>query len=241
VYALRIFREGPEAVSETIGTGIIWAVSVEGDENDLSAASQYFSAVADGRIAKISMNSGAPRWVIISERLQRCAEESEVASEGQAILDVMNGLLFVDDYQSEPIRVAGAVHKRAPNGNWGVAIFVPPMHMRMESRRGLPIKQSDLLSKALNGSNAVRKTLTYIGNQPGWFQIYMAIECLEEMFGGEHKLLKQAWAAKLSIKLLKQSANFHRHANAPDPSGRLNLLQAQRSISEIVRAALEVF
>jgi hypothetical protein len=67
----------------------------------------------------------------------------------------------------------------------------------------------------------------------------MAIECLETMFGGKHKLLKQPLAAGLSIKLLRESANFHRHAETHDPLGRLSLSQAKSSIARVIRAALK--
>ncbi|SEH40888.1 hypothetical protein [Tardiphaga sp. OK245] len=226
-------------MSEIIRANTIWAVSVEGDENDLLAASQYFSEVADGRIMQISMNAGAPRWVMISERLGSLADEFEIASEAQAILNVMNGVLFVDDHRSVPIRLAGSIHKRAANGNWGVAILAPAAHARMESRRGVPVEQTAVLARALNGADDLRKVLACIANQPGWFEVYIAIEYLAKMFGGEHNLLKQAWATGLPIKLLKESANFHRHAKAYDPPGRLSLAQAQRSAAEIVRAALK--
>jgi hypothetical protein len=226
-------------LSNTSPTGITWAVSIEGDEEELLTASQYFSDVADGRITKISMNAGVPRWVIMSERLESFAEEFEVASEAKAILNVMNGLLFVDDPRSVSIRHSGSVYKRASNGNWGVAIFLPATHLRVASRRGLPIEQAVFLARVLNGADELRKMLTHIANQPGWFEIYMAIECLGKMFGGEHNLLKQSWATELPIKLLKESANFHRHAEAYDPPGRLSLVQAQRLTSEIVRAVFK--
>jgi hypothetical protein len=223
----------------SVPSGLVWAVSVEGDESDLLASARYFADVSNGQILNISLNSNPPRWVLMSGYFEGFSDEAEVASEAQAILDVMNGLLFVDDYLSLPILLTGSVHKRASNGAWGVAMFVPSSQMRIGSRRGSPAEQSELLAKVLGGTDELRKALTYVAYQPGWFDIYMAIECLERMSGGEHNLLRQPWATELSIKLLKQSANFHRHASAYDPPGRLSLTQARQSIAKIVRTALQ--
>jgi hypothetical protein len=136
---------------------LVWAVSIEGDENDLLAAERYFGGAADGRVMKISLNFNAARWVLVSARFEDFADESEVASEAQAILNVMNGLLFGDDPRSVPIQVSGSVHKRASNGNWGVAIFVPVGHVRIGTCCGLPVEQSEFLAKTLNSAARIRR------------------------------------------------------------------------------------
>jgi hypothetical protein len=213
-----------------------WAVAIEGSENELLLSKRYFTDTADGKVAKLALNGQESRWLLVSNRFDDCADEREVRSEAQTILNAMNGLIFADNAMSTPIRLSGSIHKRAANGNWSAAIFLPTVQMSMGFNLGEPLTKPSLLNKVLAGSNALRSAVAYVANDPGWFEIYMAIESLAEIYGGEHELLKQSWTNGMRIKELKSEANAHRHANG-SPAG-MSLINAKREIAQIISRAL---
>ena len=73
-----------------------------------------------------------------------------------------------------------------------------------------------------DGDDYLVDALIYFGRaslpepqQTFWFDIYKAFECLEKRFGGnngEAGFLRLDWAPRKDLKLLKQTANWSRHA-----------------------------
>ena len=55
------------------------------------------------------------------------------------------------------------------------------------------------------------------GRADDWFDIYKCLECLFELYGGEHEFYKLKWEPKDKIKLAKRTADSYRHAKRARP------------------------
>jgi hypothetical protein len=85
--------------------------------------------------------------------------------------------------------------------------------------------------------------LGYLGVHPPsfWFDIYKALECLMHRSGGETAFIALDWAPRDDVKLLKQTANWARHARRkyPEPSPATTEQEAKDLMSRLLRKAFE--
>jgi hypothetical protein len=74
-----------------------------------------------------------------------------------------------------------------------------------------------------------------------WFDIYKALECLLQRFGGETAFIALDWAPRDDVKRLKQTANWAGHARRkfPEPSPATTEQEAKDLLSGLVRKAFE--
>ena len=73
-----------------------------------------------------------------------------------------------------------------------------------------------------------------------WFDVFKAIECLEDRFGGEKVLKEFGWISRAEFKGLKQTANSHRHRgggkHTPNQMA-LDLPQARELLAKMIQNA----
>ena len=89
------------------------------------------------------------------------------------------------------------------------------------------------------GSDHLTDALIYAGRGE-WFDVYKAIECLEDFAGGESKLKRKKWVKSADLSLMKRTANcFHRHrrgAVAP-PENPMTLENARKMLANLIKCA----
>jgi hypothetical protein len=87
----------------------------------------------------------------------------------------------------------------------------------------------------------LRDALGYLGKGLDWPNIYKVVECLEAFGGGERALQQSGWASANKIKLLKRTANMHRHREGkePPPATPMPPEEARQLIRHLVRQALQ--
>jgi hypothetical protein len=83
--------------------------------------------------------------------------------------------------------------------------------------------------------------LMYFGRATSWLNVYKTLECLFAWAGGEAKFKALKWAPISRIGLLKQWANWFRHAEPryPRPKKPMNLQEARTLLGELLRRAIQ--
>jgi hypothetical protein len=105
-----------------------------------------------------------------------------------------------------------------------------------------PTPQPSNVQKAIEGAalkELLADALIYIGRAPSWFDIYKALECVEELFGGERKFLAVSWVDSDETKRLKRTANAFRHATKKfePPPEPFELMAAHQVVASLIRRA----
>jgi hypothetical protein len=81
--------------------------------------------------------------------------------------------------------------------------------------------------------------LVYVG-RGGWFDIYKATECLEDWAGGKNHLERKQWVDANELRLLKRTANSHRHRAGgaiPPPPKPISLERAMEMLAKLIECA----
>jgi hypothetical protein len=86
--------------------------------------------------------------------------------------------------------------------------------------------------------------LIHFGRRGDWFDIYKCLECLFGLYRGKREFYKLNWESKKKIKLMKQSADLHRHAKRARPEQKpppnpMKIEEAQNLLASLLRRALE--
>jgi hypothetical protein len=84
--------------------------------------------------------------------------------------------------------------------------------------------------------------LMYFGRGESWFDIYKALECIEEKAGGEARLLSIGWAAAGEIKRLKRTANCfarHRRGKFDPPEQPMEMTGARELLGRLIARAFQ--
>jgi len=83
-----------------------------------------------------------------------------------------------------------------------------------------------------SGDDVVADLLRYLGQADNWYDIYKAIECAQDLVvGGEAGLKTFLDESGPSLKRVKTTANFYRHALAERPSKPATLDEARAAIA----------
>jgi hypothetical protein len=145
--------------------------------------------------------------------------------------------------------VEGGAYGRARAGAITVTIGGPDGKPKPEP----PPKRSEAQTWAAiaDGDDLLEDALIYFGRVSApdparhpptfWFDIYKALECLMHRSGGEADFIALNWAPPNDVKLLKQTANWARHARRkyPEPSPATTEQEAKDLMSRLLRKAFE--
>jgi hypothetical protein len=90
-------------------------------------------------------------------------------------------------------------------------------------------------------SGHLADALVFVGRRGGWFDIYKAIESLEDWAGGEKALLKKQWVDATEFKLMKQTANSHRHraTRASPPPNPTSQERSMELLAKLIECSFE--
>ena len=89
------------------------------------------------------------------------------------------------------------------------------------------------------GSDHLTDALIYAGRGE-WFDVYKAIECLEDFAGGESKLKRKKWVKSADLSLMKRTANcLHRHRRGAfePPENPMTLENARKMLANLIKCA----
>jgi hypothetical protein len=221
------------------------AVGLEGQPIDLDDACSFFP-VGEGevQICRITIPPNE-KYVLLADVLNGLKDETEVIRMANRLIDLVNGVLFLEDPQRRPIASQGVHHRQAANGNWGVTISIPAVSARGRAGRisfrqpGDPTPQNLVMAKAVNNEN-VTEVLTYLRDVPDWIDLYKAFELMRADInkrfgkGGQQKV---GWPSGKHIETFRADAQFFRHSKVKwpkrDPKSAMRLDEARSFVQEL--------
>jgi hypothetical protein len=190
--------------------------------------------------------------------LDELGSAGEVRDRAIAFIDRLNGAMAVS-HDSRPVRFK-AVIRFTPDGRLHRTFLVEPV--KFEGRGfvhppavtvigpdGQPValpppqpSEVQRWSEIADQETWLDDALIYFGRATDWFDIYKALECLLDRYGGETAFVKLNWAPAGEVRRLKQTANSFRHANRKKhqpPPNPMNLTEARALLGQLLRRALE--
>jgi len=209
-------------------------------------------------------------WVEIhdSETVLRATslDESESATEARdraiAYIDRLNGAMALSYDGSKPIQLR-AVIRFTPDGRLHETLFLEPGNLEVRSPMiaaatigpdGKPVPPPAPAPSVQRWSGIADQetwlddALIYFGRASraskatDWFDIYKALECLIDKYGGEREFVKLKWAPKSDVERLKQTANSFRHGNRKKhqpPPNPPDFKEGRELLGKLLRRALE--
>ncbi len=204
-----------------------------------------------------------PDTVLRSASLDGLTSAGEVRDRIVPHIDRLNGLMFVMT-KGSPLNFSGVV-EFSPDGKLHRAIFVEgTMHARAGFFASIatgpggvskpePPKPSEaqVWAAIADYDEYLEDALHYFGRVTGpvpgqhpptfWFDIYQALECLMDRYGGETAFIGLDWAPRTDVKQLKRTASWARHARRKfaKPSPAPTEQEAKDLMSRLLRKAFE--
>lgn len=197
-----------------------WAVAVEGDEQDLQDAAELF-AVGKVTVRRGVVTSGDA--VLLAEEIELLQSVEEVRDAAERMINVVNGILFLEEPARTPLRVVG-IHERNATGGWGVAVICGSADAMIRGVKSkgmagvappIPSPQSAWMLKGLE-DDVVEDVLVYLRGRPDWFNLYKAYETMESDFG-KHSSQQQStikWPDRSLRSQFRQDAQLYRHSRS---------------------------
>jgi hypothetical protein len=203
--------------------------------------------------------------VLRSESLDGLTSASEVRDRVVAHIDRLNGAMFVMR-KGQPLQFSGVVEfapdgkvhrtvfaQGATGGRARVSAIAVAIGPDGKPKPEPPLKPSEAQTWAAIADNdeLLEDALIYFGRvsvpdpvrhpPTFWFDIYKALECLLQRFGGETAFIALDWAPRDDVRRLKQTANWARHARRkfPEPSPATTEQEAKDLLSRLLRKAFE--
>ncbi|WP_407120952.1 hypothetical protein [Bradyrhizobium sp. STM 3561] len=237
-----------------------WGAVLRGDDNDLQDWCDMLKPPFDPWVEVHGTDH-----VLRSASLDDLTSASEVRDRVVAHIERLNGAMSVMR-DCQPLQFSG-VAEITPEGKVHRTVFAQGFgRLRLRAAAatvtvgadGKPMPQpppipSEAQSWAAiaDGDDLLEDALIYFGRafppDPArpptfWFDLYNALECLMQRFGGgETAFLALDWAPRNEVKLLKQTANWSRHARRknPAPSNPTTEEQAKVLLRRLLRKAFE--
>ncbi|MBL9049313.1 MAG: hypothetical protein JNK19_04290 [Tabrizicola sp.] len=240
----------PEGKMETLPRR--WGILIKGHDFDLRAWTSAFQPPFDPHVSLTG--HGPALW---SKELQDATSSSEVWERSKPLLQLMNatmlhtqggrlveteGIVELDvdgNERRHHILEAKGIEMRTGFGS--ATITVRDANGNLVQQEPRPSVQQQWLATAA-ASDYLAELLFYALKRDNWFEIYKAIETLENRYGGEASFLALGWEDASKVKLLKRTANFyHRHARGKfeRPKNRMDLSEANELLTRIIRRAFD--
>lgn len=223
-----------------------WGVSIEGDPLDLEDWAENLKPQFEPWVEKHDEET-----VLRSAAFDELDSSDDVYQIGLAYIDRLNGI-FALVHQTGPVRfrsilqftadgkkhltlspaTASAAGRARVRGISGAidADGKPLPAVASEVQRTVAIVQDDEL---------LDDAVTYFSRGASWFDIYKALECLELWASKASKSLSE-WESNSEIKLLKQTANWARHAKKKfdPPKKPMRMKDARELLARLLRRAM---
>jgi hypothetical protein len=169
-----------------------WAVALASEDKiDLKKARILFR-IGKPQVGEIKVVTGRLETALFSEQFEDMSEAWDVAQASTPIIDAINGICFIHDFDRSPLRRSG-VHGRLQTGEWDAGTIFASATMSLGIMRatafasaidkhGIVIEppqsqQSVWLQSALKDESAL-DVLAYLRGTPDWFLLYKAYEAM---------------------------------------------------------------
>ena len=194
-----------------------WAVALESDDKvDLEKARVLFK-IGNPQVGEIKVVTGRLETALFSDQFEDMSEAWDVAQAFTPIIDAINGICFIHDFDRSPLRRSG-VHGRLQTGEWDAGTIFGSATFSLGITRAMAFasaidkdgnvieppqsQQSVWLQSALKDESAL-DILTYLRGTPDWFLLYRAYEAMREDGG-----TAAGWP---DTGRFSRSANIRRH------------------------------
>ena len=221
-----------------------WGAVVEGNTVDLKSWVDNLRSDFDGPWVE----THGSQTVLRSAPLDELTDPNDVRDRAASLIARLNGA-FAIAQEARPIRLGEVVEIDA-NGALRIRISLEggtflisgnATNFVWSGADGKP-RQSEVQhwSTVADKYERLHDALVYFGRATDWFDVYKALECLQDEFGGEKKFLALNWVP-VQIKDLKHTANWaarHRAGKFDRPSNPMSLDAARALLGQVIRQAL---
>jgi hypothetical protein len=228
---------GGMAPQEAMTTGEkAWGVKLSGHIFDLEDWRDTLREPFDPWV----LHDGDEFFLRTSE-FQSCNLAEEVLERAKTLFDVLNGAMRAAK-RAHPVTYAG-IYEFLPDGQRRKPKFPPnPLtNLRVKVHGATPIlpplsspNKVQVWAKLSDSSDHLGDALVYVG-RGGWFDIYKAIECLEDWAGGQNDLERRQWVDTSELRLMKRTANSHRHRAGGVTPPPQNPVSQERALEMLAR------
>lgn len=180
----------------------------------------------------------------------------DVQEAGASLLDQLNGAMAIT-CRARPIHSNGVVEFNA-DGTIHRSVIIAVGAAEARARAGAigvaingagdvgpkPRPQPSFVQKWIDlgeEHEELADALVYFGRSE-WFDIFKAIECLEDWVGGEDQLRRQNWVSKEQLKNVKRMANSVRHrqnGKHTPPEPPVTLKEAKQLVGTMIGKAFD--
>src|SRR5205807_4047010 len=195
-----------------------WAVALDGEQPDLQDAIRLFRngseiSVRDGTLPDVS------QAVLMANEFEASSSALEVRNAAERLLNLLNGILFIEEPARRPLRLVG-VYEKNPDGTWNAGANFASANVLLRGVKGTGVvsgaatpPQAAWLAEGLD-DDIVGDVLTYLRGLPDWFELYKAVETMEQDVerNPKRKRGKPAWPTKTSLRTFKRDSQLHRHS-----------------------------
>jgi hypothetical protein len=202
------------------------AVALDGEQIDFDDACMFFSEDIGIQIKRLHIPPN-DKVVLLADDLNGLTDDGQIYSSAKRLVDLVNGVLFLQDPNRVPLSVQGIIHRQAANGKWGVTIYATGFASGRSRARfnngvpGEPTAQALLLQRA-SKNEVASDVLTHLSGKPEWFDLYKAYELMRADIKKRFRkqgAAKIGWPGKPRISYFTQSAQVYRHAKTDWPKG----------------------
>lgn len=233
-----------------------WGIKLEGHSFDLDDWANTLKKPFDPWIEQRHIGNDEPdEFVLHWSGFDNLPTSSAVEEKAPLIIDRLNSVMWIER-KTHPVH-AGPIVEFLPDGSrhFFVTISANIVARAKASAVGVAISPTgtalpppepteSTAQKWLSQCDAhelLADALTYF-SKLDWFDIYKAIECLEDKFGGEARLKKLAWISSSEIERLKWTANSlyrHRKGGRSPPPTPMTIEEARGALAILIRRAFE--
>lgn len=226
-----------------------WAIDLAGEAFDLEDWEQNLKPPFDPWVER------SDKFTILHWAGFNDAESvDEVYEMARPVVDQLNGALWIAN-KTRPLRVGGVAEYDA-NGTRQTIIraMVGRAEMRLKATGHAaalnaagtvipppPPQPSEVQEwfRLSENNELLADALIYF-SRAEWFDIYKAIECLEDFVGSQAALEKLAWIGAFEFKNMKRSANSFRHRGKHKaPQKLMPLKDARQLLGTMIREAFK--
>jgi hypothetical protein len=228
-------RGAPKGRKSMTTNETAWGVGLSGDDFDLEDWFDTLKEPFDPWVLHEGDN-----YILRTFEFQSCKSAEEVLNNAIPLIDVLNGAMRVTK-RSHPVSYRG-VYQLFRDG-WRQPHIFPPRaatNLRAKVHAGTqtpsPPRRNNVQVwvELSDTSDHLSDALVYIG-RGGWFDIYKAIECLEDWAGSQSDLENKQWVDANEFRLMKRTANSQRHRAGGKWSPPSNPMSQDRSMELLAK------
>jgi hypothetical protein len=223
---------------------VVWGIGLRGHQFDLDYWRDTLKEPFDP-----SVTQQADIYILRSSEFASCDTAPAALEKARPLIEILNGAMRAET-GSHPLSYRGVYELRSDGWRQTAHKFPPnpPTNVRVKTNYDLdptvaPVPLNPSGPQTWMGladrSDHLTDALIYFGRGE-WFDIYKAIECLEDFAGGQQKVGK--WAKPADITLMKWTANSlyrHRLGGRAPPPKPMTLEQATKLLATLIGCAFD--